>query len=70
MEHAKHWWLRTSDSRAVFTDQKGNYKAEWESGYIIVEFTEVEHPQLNMEALAKEISGKLDMPCHWVFQPK
>jgi hypothetical protein len=70
MDNPKHWWLRTSDIRPVFTDQKGNYKAKWEPGYIIVEFTEVQHPEVDMEKLAKEISSKLDIQCHWVFQPK
>jgi hypothetical protein len=70
MEHVKHWWLSTSDTCAVFTDQQGNYKAEWEPGYFIVEFTEGQHPDIDMEALAKEISGKVDKPCHWVYQPK
>jgi hypothetical protein len=70
MENPKHWWLRTSDTRAVFTDQKGNYKVEWEPGYIIVELTEVQNPEVDMETLAKEISRKLDIQCHWVFQPK
>jgi hypothetical protein len=70
MEHRKHWWLRTSDLRSVFTDQKGNYKVEWEPGYIIVEFTEGQLPEVNMEKLGKEVSGKLNIQCQWVFQPK
>jgi len=70
MEHRKHWWLRTSDIRSVFTDQKGNYKVQWEPGYIIVEFTEGQLPEVNMEKLAKEISDKLNIHCQWVFQPK
>jgi hypothetical protein len=70
MEHRKHWWLRTSDIRSVFTDQKGNYKVQWEPGYIIVEFTEGQLPEVNMEELAKEISDKLNIQCQWVFQPK
>ena len=70
MEHRKHWWLRTSDIRSVFTDQKGNYKVQWEPGYIIVEFTEGQLPEVNMEELAKEISDKLNIHCQWVFQPK
>jgi hypothetical protein len=70
MEHRKHWWLRTSDVRSVFTDQKGNYKVEWEPGFIIVEFTEGQRPEVNMEKLAKEISDKLNIQCQWIFQPK
>lgn len=70
MEHVKHWWLRTNDSRAVFTDQKGNYKAEWEPGYLIVEITEGQPPEVKMETLATEISGKLGTQCRWIFQPK
>jgi hypothetical protein len=70
MEHRKHWWLRTSDLRSVFTDQKGNYKVQWEPGYIIVEFTEGQLPEVDMEKLAKEISDKLNIQCQWVFQPK
>jgi hypothetical protein len=70
MEHRKHWWLRTSDIRSVFTDQKGNYKVEWEPGYVIVECTEGQLPEVNMENLAKEISDKLNIQCQWVFQPK
>ena len=70
MEHRKHWWLRTSDIRSVFTDQKGNYKVQWEPGYIIVDFTEGQLPEVNMEELAKEISDKLNIQCQWVFQPK
>ena len=70
MEHRKHWWLRTSDIRSVFTDQKGNYKVQWEPGYIIVEFTEGQLPEVNMEELAKEIGDKLNIQCQWVFQPK
>jgi hypothetical protein len=70
MENPKHWWLRTSDIRPVFTDQKGNYKVKWETGYIGVDFTEGQHPEVDREQLAKEISGKLGIECHWVFQPK
>jgi hypothetical protein len=70
MENPKHWWLRTNDIRAVFTDQKDNYQVKWEPGYIVVEFTEVQNSEVNMERWAKEISGKLGMQCHWVFQPK
>jgi hypothetical protein len=70
MEHRKHWWLRTSDIRSVFTDQKGNYKVEWEPGYIIVEFTEDQLPEVNREELAKKISEKLNIQCQWIFQPK
>jgi hypothetical protein len=70
MENPKHWWLRTSDIRPVFTDQKGNYKVEWEPGYIVVEFTEGQLPAVDMEKLAKEISDKLNIQCQWIFQPK
>jgi hypothetical protein len=70
MEYIKHWWLRTNDSRAVFTDQKGNYKVKWEPGFATVEFTEGQQPELNREKLAKEISDKLGIQCQWVFQPK
>jgi hypothetical protein len=70
MENPKHWWLRTSDFRQVFTDQKGNYKVNWEPGYIVVEFTEVLPPKVDREKLAREISGSLNITCHWVFQPK
>jgi hypothetical protein len=70
MEKPKHWWLRTSDIRQVFTDQKGNYKVKWEPGYIVVEFTEGQRPEVDMEKLGKEISGKLDIQCQWIFQPK
>jgi hypothetical protein len=70
MEHRKHWWLRTSDIRSVFTDQKGNYRLEWEPGYIIAEFTEGQLPEVNMEALAQEVSDKLNIQCQWIFQPK
>lgn len=70
MEHRKHWWLRTSDIRSVFTDQKGNYKVEWEPGFIIVEFTEGQLPEVNLEKSAKEISDKLNIQCQWIFQPK
>jgi hypothetical protein len=70
MENPKHWWLRTSDIRSVFTDQKGNYKADWEPGYIIVEFTEGQHPVVDKEKLAQEISDKLHIQCQWIFQPK
>jgi hypothetical protein len=70
MEHRKHWWLRTSDIRSVFTDQKGNYRLEWEPGYIIVEYTEGQLPEVNREELAKKISEKLNIQCQWIFQPK
>ena len=70
MEHRKHWWLRTSDIRSVFTDQKGNYRLEWEPGYIIVEYTEGQLPEVNREELAEKISGKLNIQCQWIFQPK
>jgi hypothetical protein len=70
MENPKHWWLRTSDTRQVFTDQKENYKLEWEPGYIIVEFTEGQIPEVDTDKLAKEISDKLNIQCRWIFQPK
>jgi hypothetical protein len=55
MENRKHWWLRTSDIRSVFTDQKGNYRLEWEPGYIIVEFTEGQLPEVNMETSKRQV---------------
>jgi len=39
-----HYWLRTSDYRAVFTDQKGEYRLKWEPGYVGIEFMEEETP--------------------------
>jgi hypothetical protein len=57
MENPKHWWLRTSDIRPVFTDQKRNYKVKWEPGYILVEFTEDQNLEVDMEKLAKEIAA-------------
>lgn len=70
MEYPKHWWLRTPDIRSVFTDQKGNYRLKWEPGYVVVEYTEGKHPEVDKEKWGKEISGQLGMECHWVFQPK
>jgi hypothetical protein len=65
-----HYWLRTSDHRWVFTNQKGGYKLDWEPGYIGVELTEGEHPDIDKEKLAQEISEKLGIECRWIFQPK
>jgi hypothetical protein len=47
MASQDHYWLRTSDCRWVFTDQKGAYKLNWEPGSIGVEFTEGEHPEID-----------------------
>jgi hypothetical protein len=30
------------------------YKVKWETGYIVVEFTEVQHPEVDMEQVANE----------------
>jgi hypothetical protein len=70
MEYPKHWWLRTPDIRSVFTDQKGNYRLKWEPGYVVVEYTEGKHPEVDKEKWRKEIRGQLGIECHWVFQPK
>jgi hypothetical protein len=65
-----HYWLRTSDYRLVFTDQKGAYRLNWEPGYVGVEFTEGEHPEIDKEKWAQEISEKLGIECRWIFQPR
>ena len=70
MANPKHFWLRTNDMRAVFTDQKGQYRLEWATGYVTTEFWEGRHPEIDMEKLAQEISEKLGINCRWIFQPK
>jgi hypothetical protein len=44
MASQDHYWLRTSDYRAVLTDQKGEYRLKWEPGYVGIEFMEEETP--------------------------
>jgi hypothetical protein len=70
MARQDHYWLRTSDYRRVFTDQKGAYSLNWEPGYIGVEFNEGESPEIDKEKWAQEISEKLSIECRWIFQPK